>query len=131
MAITGIIPQLRTMDIASSIRFYTEKLDFVVEFNYQDFYVGLRYGDLTIHLKRVREPDPSIRYVDDGGHLHLYLRVDGVAALAERLEAGGVPLVQNVHETPWDTREIVVHDDQGHTLYFGEPLKPRGRAEGD
>lgn len=122
MAITGIIPQLRTMDIASSIRFYTEKLDFVVEFNYQDLYVGIRRGDLTIHLKRVCEPDPSIRYVDEGGHLHLYLRVDGVAAWAERLEAGGVPLVENVHETPWNTREIVIHDDQGHTLYFGEPL---------
>jgi hypothetical protein len=28
MAITGIIPQLRTTNIDSSIRFYTEKLGF-------------------------------------------------------------------------------------------------------
>ena len=33
MAITGIVPQLRTTDMASSIRFYTEKLGFSVEFN--------------------------------------------------------------------------------------------------
>jgi catechol 2,3-dioxygenase-like lactoylglutathione lyase family enzyme len=37
MAITGIVAQLRTTDMASSIRFYTEKLGFSVEFNYQDF----------------------------------------------------------------------------------------------
>jgi hypothetical protein len=31
-------------------------------------------------------------------------------------------LVEDVHETPWGTREVVLHDDQGHTLYLGEPL---------
>jgi catechol 2,3-dioxygenase-like lactoylglutathione lyase family enzyme len=122
MAIKGIIPQLRTTDMASSVKFYTEKLGFSVEFNYEDFYVGIRAGDQTIHVKLVDEKDPSIPYVDDGGHLHLYLETEGVAALAEQLKAKGVPLVQDVHETEWNTREIVIHDDQGHTLYFGELL---------
>lgn len=122
MAIKGIVPQLRTTDMASTLRFYTEKLGFTVEFNYQDFYVGMRAGDRLIHLKLVDEKDPSIPYVDDGGHLHLYFETEGVAAFAERLKADGVNLVTDVHETPWQTREIVIHDDQGHTLYFGEPL---------
>lgn len=122
MAITGITPQLRTTDMASSIRFYTEKLRFSVEFNYEDFYVGVRSGSQTVHLKLVDEPDPSIPYVDEGGHLHLYIGITGVAAFADQLKARGVPLVKEVHETAWHTREIVIHDDQGHTLYFGEPL---------
>ncbi len=71
---------------------------------------------------RGRNPDPSIPHVAEGGHLHLYLEVEGVAALARRLENAGVPLVRGVHETPWNTREILIHDDQGHTLYLGEPL---------
>jgi len=29
-------------------------------------------------------------------------------------------LVKDVHDTPWGTRELVIKDDQGHTLYFGE-----------
>lgn len=122
MAITGIVPQLRTTDMASSIRFYTEKLGFSVEFNYQDFYTGIRAGGQLVHLKLVDEQDPSVRYVDYGGHFHLYLGTDGVAAFAAQLKANGVPLVKDVHETPWNTREIVIHDDQGHTLYLGEPL---------
>jgi catechol 2,3-dioxygenase-like lactoylglutathione lyase family enzyme len=122
MGITGIVPQLRTMDVASSVRFYTEKLGFTVEFNYEDFYVGIRTGSQRVHLKLVDEQDPSIPYVDEGGHIHLYLETDDVAAFAAQLTAKGVPLVKDVHETAWRTREIVIHDDQGHTLYLGQPL---------
>ncbi len=116
MAITGIIPQLRTRDMASSIRFYTEKLGFTVEFNYQDFYTGIRAGIQVFHLKQVCNEDPSIPYVDEGGHFHLYLQTNGVADIAVQLKAKGVALIKDVHETDWCTREIVIHDDQGHTL---------------
>lgn len=122
MTIKNIVPQLRTTDIDSTVRFYTEKLGFTVEFNYEDFYVGLKAGDHMIHLKRVDEQDPSIPYVDEGGHLHLYFETDGVAAFAEKLKANGVEMVMDMHETDWNTREFTVRDDQGHTLYFGESL---------
>jgi catechol 2,3-dioxygenase-like lactoylglutathione lyase family enzyme len=122
MIITGVSPQLRTTDMRSTLSFYSEKLGFTVEFNYEDFYVGIRAGDRLIHLKLVDEKDPSIPYVAEGGHLHLYIETENVADLAADLKAKGVPMVKDVHETPWHTREIVIHDDQGHTLYFGEPL---------
>lgn len=122
MVIKRIVPQLRTTDMDSSLRFYTEKLGFAIEFNYENFYVGIRAGDQAIHLKLVDEKDPSIQYVGKGGHLHLYFETEGVAAFADQLMTNGVPLVKAAHETPWNTREIVIQDDQGHTLYFGEPL---------
>lgn len=120
--ITGVIPQLRTTDMAASIDFYTRKLGFAIEFNYEDFYVGLRAGEQLIHLKQVDEKDPSIEYVDKGGHLHLYLQTADAAKAAAQLKAVGVSPIEDVHETPWRTREIVIHDDQGHTLYLGELL---------
>ena len=122
MRIKAIAPQLRTVDMAASIRFYTEILGFNVEFNYEDFYVGIRAGDHLIHLKLVDEKDPSIPYVEKGKHLHLYLETEGVAPLAEQLKMRGVALEKDVHETLWNTREIVLRDDQGHTLYLGEAL---------
>ena len=122
MGIRSIIPQLRTTDMASTIRFYTEKLAFTVDFKYEDFYAGIRYADQSIHLKYVSDADPSIAYVEEGGHLHLYFETKGIRDLAARLQALGVPLVKDVHKTPWQTREFVIKDDQGHTLYFGEPL---------
>ena len=122
MTIKAIAPQLRTTDMKSSIAFYTEKLGFAVAFNFEDFYAGIKAGDSTFHLKLVDEQDPSIPFVDEGGHLHLYFETDNVAAVAERLKGNGVVLVKDVHNTDWQTREIVLRDDQGHTLYFGQPL---------
>jgi hypothetical protein len=28
--------------------------------------------------------------------------------------------VRDVHVTPWGTKELVIKDNQGHTLYFGQ-----------
>jgi len=119
--IKSIAPQHRTTEMASSIAFYTEKLGFEVAFNFEDFYAGIKAGDNTFHLKLVDAPDPSIPFVEDGGNLHLYFETDDVAAVAERLTGNGVTLVKDVHDTDWHTREVVLHDDQGHTLYFGQP----------
>jgi catechol 2,3-dioxygenase-like lactoylglutathione lyase family enzyme len=120
MPITSAIAQLRTTDLGASIRFYTTKVGLTLEFQYQDFYAGIRAGEQLFHLKLVDEKDPSIEYVEKGEHFHLYLQTDDAAALAATLQRNGVPLVKGVHETAWGTREFVIQDDQGHTLYFGE-----------
>jgi catechol 2,3-dioxygenase-like lactoylglutathione lyase family enzyme len=120
MRITGVIPQLRTTDLNQTIRFYVEKLGFALEFQYEDFYAGVRTGDHVVHLKHVDEKDPSIDDVEHGGHLHLYLQTDNASAAADELKRLGVALERDVHDTPWATREFVIKDDQGHTLYFGE-----------
>jgi len=91
-----------------------------LEFQYQDFYAGIRAGGQLFHLKLSDEKDPTIEFVDKGEHFHLYFETDDASAAAVALKRNGVPLVQDVHETAWGTREFVIKDDQGHTLYFGE-----------
>jgi catechol 2,3-dioxygenase-like lactoylglutathione lyase family enzyme len=123
MQISSAVAQLRTRDLAASILFYTTKIGLTLEFQYQDFYAGIRAGGQTFHLKRVDERDPSIDYVDEGGHFHLYLATDNAEELAKAFKGRGVEFVCDVHETAWATREFVVKDDQGHTLYFGQALR--------
>jgi catechol 2,3-dioxygenase-like lactoylglutathione lyase family enzyme len=120
MQILGAIAQLRTTDLAASIRFYTTKVGLTIAFQYQDFYAGIRAGTQIFHLKLVDEKDPSIAFVEKGEHFHLYLETDDAAAAADALKRKGVPLVRDVHETAWGTKEFVIKDDQGHTLYFGQ-----------
>jgi len=126
--ITGITPQLRTTDLEASIRFYVETLGFTLAFRWEDFYAGICAGDAEFHLKRVDRPDPSIAYVSAGDHLHLYLHVDDVDALHDDLRARGVAVLAGPVDRPWNTREIVLRDDQGHTLYFSQALTPREPA---
>jgi len=122
MHITRIIPQLRTTNLAAAIEFYTTKLGFTLEFQYEGFYAGVRSGHHMIHLKLVDEPDPSIAFVDLEDHFHLYLDTPDVSAVAEELKRNGVPLVRDVHETAWGTRECIIRDADGHTLCFGQRL---------
>jgi catechol 2,3-dioxygenase-like lactoylglutathione lyase family enzyme len=120
MRIARVIPQLRTTDLSSSIAFYTGILGFSLEFQYGDFYAGVRSGPYELHLKLVDTADPSIAFVDREEHFHLYFQTPDVASVAAELERKGVRLERGVHTTDWGTRECVVKDDQGHTLYFGE-----------
>jgi catechol 2,3-dioxygenase-like lactoylglutathione lyase family enzyme len=120
MHISGIIPQLQTTDLAASIEFYTTKLGCALQFQYEDFYAGISAGSQSFHLKQVDEKDPSIDYVEDHGHFHLYLETLDVRAAAELLGRNGVRLERGVQETEWNTIEFVIKDDQGHTIYFGQ-----------
>ena len=122
--ITRIVPQLRTTDLAASIDFYTTRLGFSLDFQHGGFYAGVSLGGQIVHLKLVDEIDPSIAFVDHGDHFHLYIETDDVMAVTERLRGAGVPFERELHDTPWATRECVVKDDQGHILYFGQPMQP-------
>jgi len=63
-----------------------------LEFQYQDFYAGIRAGNQLFHLKLVDEKDPSIEFVDKGEHFHLYLETDDVEAAADTLKRNGFAL---------------------------------------
>ena len=120
MPISGVIPQLRTTDLAASIDFYTSKLGLTLEFQYQDFYAGIRAGNQKFHLKHVDQADPTIAYVEAEEHFHLYLQTNDLSATADALQRNGVCLLRVVHDTPWGTKECVIKDDQGHVLYLGQ-----------
>ncbi len=120
MPVTGVIPQLRTTDLDASIDFYVAKLGFALAFRFSDFYAGIAIGTQLLHLKLVDEPDPSITFVAEGGHLHLYIATDDVDNDAKRLKRNGVELRQDLADTPWGTREFTVLDNQGHVLCFGQ-----------
>ncbi len=102
MSITGAIAQLRTTNLAESIRFYTDKVGLVLDFQFEDFYAGIRAGDQLFHLKLVDRKDPTIEIVEDGDHFHLYFESNDATATA--------------------AMQFVIKDDQGHTLYFGQRL---------
>jgi catechol 2,3-dioxygenase-like lactoylglutathione lyase family enzyme len=83
--ISSVVTQLRTTDLAGSIRFYTTKLGCTLEFQHEDFYAGVRAGSQVFHLKLVDEQDPFIAFVEQGDHFHLYFESDDVSAVADTL----------------------------------------------
>ncbi len=122
MAVSGVILQLRTTNLEQAITFYTEKLGFTLDFQYSDFYAGIKAGNQSFHLKLVDAPDPGIAYVAAEGHLHLYFPTDDAPAEAARLQRNGVALRVPLADTEWGTREFVIQDPDGHILFFGQRL---------
>ena len=112
--------QLRTTNLQESIDFYVNVLGFQLDFRYEDFYAGIKIGDSNLHLKLVDDPDPSIPAVREGGHLHLFIAVDGVDAEAERLARLGVKPFLGPYDTPWGSREFYITDNQGHVLAYSQ-----------
>ncbi|MEW8507174.1 MAG: VOC family protein [Candidatus Thiodiazotropha sp.] len=125
MAILSVTPQLRTTNIENSIDFYVSKLGFELAFRYEDFYAGINVGGQQIHFKLVDEADPSLAFVHQGEHFHLYFTTDDVEKKAQALGQLGIPFHSAITETAWGTKEFAVADDQGHILYFGQPLQGR------
>ena len=117
-----VTAQLRTTDLEASIRFWTEAVGLELDFVYGDFYAGISTGAGLFHLKHVDAPDPSIAFVRQGDHFHLYLDTDDARDALAALAAKGIHPVTPLHETDWGTREFAILDDQGHTIYFGERL---------
>jgi hypothetical protein len=62
MPISSAIAQLRTTDLVESIRFYTMKVGLTLEFQYENFYAGIRAGNQLFHLKLVDHKDPLIDF---------------------------------------------------------------------
>lgn len=120
MSVSGVIAQLRTTNLDESIDFFVSKLGFEVDFKYEDFYVGIKADDQLFHLKLVDEKDPSVDFVVNGDHFHLYFTTSDIEHKAEQLANNGVTFLKRLGTTPWGTKEFSINDNQGHILYFGQ-----------
>ncbi|MBT3625416.1 MAG: hypothetical protein HOM44_09800 [Gammaproteobacteria bacterium] len=112
------ITQLRTTDLEQALNFYTNTLGYKTAFRYEDFYAGIDIDDQVLHLKLVDETDPSIEFVAQGDHFHLYIEVADLEARHEDLDGGGAH-VSVIKVQPWG-REFVVIDPEGHRIYYAE-----------
>jgi len=121
MNVKSVAPQIRTTNLDESIEFYVSRLGFELDFRYEDFYAGIKIAnDQQLHLKLVDDKDPSICYVRDGNHLHLFFFTEDVESYADKLRANGVKFHSEVAVTSRGSKDFSIIDDQGHVLCFSE-----------
>ena len=126
----AIEPFINCSDIAISVKFYTEILDFSVHVEphpekntFMSKYALLGWGDDLLHLSS---------HEGDGvfGNL-IYIRVDDVAMLYEKYVANGIntnepekfPAVTiKLIEQTWGMREFSVRDPDGNKITFGQQI---------
>lgn len=105
-------PQLRVADIDRAIRFYTEKLGFILDFQYEDFYAGVVKDGCSVHLKL----GESFRE-NTTEDLDLVFSVDDIESVYSLLIDRAVDICQPLRDMPYG-KEFYVTDPDGNKLAF-------------
>ena len=123
-----LTPNLMVEDVNSTIDFYTNVLGFellaTVPETGQFNWAMLKQGNVEIQLQTrasLSEEIPAFKEKAIGGALTLYIGVEGIQELHERLE-GRVTIVQDMHTTFYGTREFAIQDSNGFVISFAETM---------
>ncbi len=115
-------------DVNQTIDFYKTILGFEVLATVPETgqlnWAMLKQGDVEIQLQlraSLTEELPVFKDKAIGGALTLYIGVEGVKELYERLK-DKVTLVQDMHTTFYGTQEFAIQDSNGFVLSFAESV---------
>lgn len=107
-------PVLCSEDVAASARFYREHFGFETTFE-ADWYVSLRHPEAGSELAVLDPAHESVPagYATVARGVLVNLELDDVDAVAARLDAAGVPVVQALRSEPFGQRHVIVRDPCG------------------
>jgi len=120
--IAAIAPQFFTADLATTLKYYQEKLGFETQFIYGEpaVYAGAIRDGRSIFFRCVPSPmnlNPE-KYTEE--YLDAYLIADDIDSLYAEYQSRGVEFSRDIGSMPWAFREFVVKDCDGRLLCFGQ-----------
>jgi uncharacterized glyoxalase superfamily protein PhnB len=131
---SSLVPAIRVPNMAAAIEFYRDRLGFTVERGSpEDGNVALSFGDARIMLDSVPTDYYSASYneaiakrIGDAAPTAIYIESPELNAHYERLEKGGIEIVDPIADRPWGQREFTVADPLGNWLSFWRALDADG-----
>jgi uncharacterized glyoxalase superfamily protein PhnB len=118
--LTGISPQFLVEDLARAIEYYTQRLGFGLDFQYEDFYASVSRDGCAIHLKEAPKNEADRPHRQQNEHLDAYIGVSSAAALYDELGSRGALITKALEDRPWSCRDFYVQDPDGYILCFSE-----------
>ena len=123
-----MFPTLSVGDVTVSVEWYTKRLGFVSIFTLPAPDGGTamahlrwrKYADLLLVPDSAPSEDAHPKGV--GVAFSFLAGLTTVDEMATNLAMGDVEVAEGPITRPWNTRDIVVHDPDGYTLVFFEPV---------
>lgn len=113
---TSVFPVFAVRDLGEALKFYVDKLGFVVAWKWGEpvHRAGVALGDIEIQLDSVS--------AGASGSSVVYVHMDDVAAYYQACRARGVVFADELGSRPWGTRDFRVVDPSGNRLGFASPV---------
>lgn len=125
---TSIAAHLYVRDLPASIRFFTKKLGFAIDFVYGEpaFYAQVRRDQALLALRPMDEPvfAEDVREREDLLSASITLARAGEAQLLfSTWQAEGVTFHQGLRTELWGAETFVVKDPDGNLILFAGPAE--------
>lgn len=131
MTFKKLTPNLVVRDVEASLNFYRNLLGFDLGFTVPEqapyVFGSVTAGAVEIFFndhKAVAEEYPALGAQPIGGSLTLYIEVEGIAQLHQKLQQHGVKITMPMKDQFYGTREFACEAPEGWIITFAERINP-------
>ncbi len=117
----GFNPFIPVRNLKQTLEFYRDRLGFHDEWMWNDLDGGIERDDLRLMFSE--EPVFFETPVNNDFHSTLMWFVDNVDEIYEEYKCRHIPILGNLENKPWGTREFIFSDPNGYIIRVAEGIK--------
>ncbi|MDW3194507.1 MAG: VOC family protein [Cytophagales bacterium] len=124
MTVNRLLINLITEQLTASAAFYTRYFDFEIDFD-SDWFVHLISKEKSLEIGLIHpnsEIVPKEVAMKPGGY-YLTLVIEDVDSLYEQVQADGVEVLQEPHDTFYGQRRLLIEDLNGVVIDVSSPMR--------
>jgi uncharacterized glyoxalase superfamily protein PhnB len=129
MKFKAITINLMVADVQASVDFYSGHFEFDVLATVPNdaglVFAMIKRDEVTIMLQTLSsfaEENPKYQKSVPGGTVLLYIDVSDVIGLYEKLQSKQIPIVKDLHDTFYGTKEFSINDCDGYLISFAQDM---------
>jgi len=116
-----VAPEFFVRDVAAAVRWYVDKLGFVMLRQEPDFAV-VALGEAHVLLAHESIAPDRAQLATRGAGVNVRIMVDDVDAIYERAKASGVRIVHDIADRYYGLRDFILADADGFMLRFAQAI---------
>lgn len=106
-------PLFPVQDLKKSTEFYTDQLGFKIDFQYEDFYVGISKDGFSIHLKSAEASLAQANGVSTKRDVSIIFSVVDIESLYKEFSDKSIQIIQPLRQMPYG-KEFYIADPDGY-----------------
>ena len=118
-----VAPEFFVRDVEAAVRFYVDKLRFVV-LRQESIFAVVALGDAHVLLahESIAPDRAQLPATARGAGVNIRIMVDDVDEVHQRAKANGVRIVHDIADRDYGLRDFIIADADGFMLRFAQAL---------